>query len=126
MFGEQKELKVWGSSVREVTRAYASDNQLDDDTGVVIQTLTDGHPAAEADLQRDDVIHSVDGKPVADLDEFMKLYKESVAKHQGKVGLDVRRGHADLFKVMTVTYDATAGGDEKADAAAPPSTQNAN
>ena len=126
VYGEQKELKVWGTSVREVTRAYASDAQLDDDTGVVVETLTEGHPAAEAELQGGDVIHTVDGKPVTDFDEFMKLYKASVARHAGKVGLDVHRGHADLFKVMTVTYDATAGGDEKADAAVPPSTQNAN
>ncbi len=126
VFGEQKELKVWGMSVREVTRAYASDAQLDDDTGVAVETLTDGHPAAEADLQQNDVIHAVDGQPVTDLDEFLRLYKASVAKHAAKVGLDLRRGHADLFKVMTVTYDATAGGDEKADAATPPSTQTAN
>jgi serine protease Do len=126
VFGEQKELKVWGMSVREVTRAYASDAQLDDDTGVAIETLTDGHPAAEADLQRDDIIHAVDGKPVPDLDEFLRLYKQSVATRAAKVGLDIRRGHGDEFKVMTVTYDAAAGGDEKADAATPPSTQTAN
>ena len=126
VFGEQKELKVWGMSVSEVTRAYASDAQLDDDTGVAIETLNDGHPAAEADLQRDDIIHAVDGKPVPDLDEFLRLYKLSVAKHAAKVGLDIHRGHGDEFKVMTVTYDAGTGGDEKAGAAAPPSTQAAN
>ncbi len=123
VFGQQKELKVWGMSVREVTRAYASDAQLDDDSGVAIQTLTDGHPAAEADLQREDVIHSMDGKPVPDLDEFLRLYKQSVARHAAKVGLDLHRGHADLFKVMTVTYDAAD--DEKADGTAP-TTQTAN
>jgi serine protease Do len=123
VFGEQKELKVWGMSVREVTRAYASDAQLDDDSGVAIQTLNDGHPAAEADLESGDVIHTLNGKPVPDLDEFLRLYKQSVAKHDAKVGMDVHRGHADLFKVMTVTYDAD---DQKADAAAPASTQNAN
>ena len=126
VYGEQKELKTWGLSVREVTRAYASDAQLDDDSGVVIETLTDGHPAAEAELQGGDVIHAVDGKPVPDFDEFLRLYKESVAKHAGKVGLDVHRGHADLFKVMNVTYDAATDGDEKVDAATPPTTQNHN
>ena len=129
VIGEQKELKVWGMSVREVTRAYASDNQLDDDSGVVIQTLTSGHPANEADLERDDVIHSLNGKPVTDLDEFLRLYKETIAKHTEKVGLDLHRGHADLFKVMTVTYDGQAAEDaaaDKADATAPPTTQNHN
>ena len=126
VYGEQKELKVWGMSVREVTRAYASDNQLDDDSGVVIEALTDGHPAAEAELQHDDVIHSINRQPVTDFDEFLRLYKDAVTKHAGKIGLDIHRGHADLFKVMTVPFDATAANDEKADAAVPPTTQNHN
>ena len=126
VYGEQKELKTWGLSVREVTRAYASDAQLDDDSGVVIETLTDGHAAAEAELQGGDVVHAVDGKPVPDFDEFLRLYKESVATHAGKVGLDIHRGHADLFKVMTVTYDAATAEDVKSEAATPPTTQNHN
>ena len=63
IIGEQKELKVWGMSVREVTRAYANSNQLDDSDGVAIETLNSGHPAAQAELQPDDVIRAVDGHP---------------------------------------------------------------
>jgi serine protease Do len=126
VFGEQKELKVWGMSVREVTRAYANDNQLDDDTGVAIETLTGGHPAADAELSRDDVIHAIDGHPVTDLDEFMRLYKESVANRETDIRLDIHRDRSDLTKALKVTYDASTEKDIRADKIEKPTTQNTN
>src|SRR5205085_12374073 len=74
--GEEREFKVWGMSVRDVTLKYANEHQLDDDTGVTITTLSGGYPAAKAELQPGDVIRSVNGKPVEDLDAFAKLYQD--------------------------------------------------
>ena len=34
-----------------MTRTYANEQQLDDDTGVVVTTLTPGYPAAKAELR---------------------------------------------------------------------------
>ncbi len=126
VFGEQKELKVWGISVREVTRAYANSNQLDDDNGVAIETLTQGHPAAEADLAPDDVIRAVNGQPVTDLDEFMRLYNESLAARQADVQLDIRRDRSDITKGLKVTYDSTTDRDIKSERNEKPSSQNSN
>jgi serine protease Do len=126
IIGEQKELKVWGMSVREVTRAYANSNQLDDSDGVAIETLNSGHPAAEAQLQPDDVIRAINGSPVTDFDEFMRLYNESVAAKQTNVQLDIRRDRADITKGLKVTYDAATNRDVKAEHAEKPSTQNHN
>jgi serine protease Do len=126
VFGEQKELKVWGMSVREVTRAYANDNQLDDDTGVAIETLTGGHPAFDAELQRDDVIHAIDGHPVKDLEDFMKLYKDSIANRETDIRLDIHRDRADLTKALKVTYDAATEKDIRADKVEKPTAQNSN
>ncbi len=126
VFGEQKELKVWGISVREVTRAYANSNQLDDSDGVAIETLTSGHAAADAQLEPDDVIRGVNGHPVADLDEFMHQYKDSVANRQTEVQLDIRRDRADITKGLKITYDAATVRDIKSEHDEKPSTQNAN
>ncbi len=126
IFGEQKELKVWGMSVREVTRAYANDNQLDDDTGVAIETLEGGHPGSDAELSRDDVIRAIDGHPCTDIDEFMRLYKESVASKETDIRLDIRRDRADITKGLKVTYDAAAEKDEKAERAEKRGLQNKN
>lgn len=102
--GEEREMKVWGVSVRDVTRTYANEQQLDDDTGVVVTTLSTGYPAAKADLEKGDVIRTVNGKPVTDLDEFAKLYDDSVQKKDGRVLLEIQRGRGRRSAVMKVSY----------------------
>lgn len=102
--GEEKELKVWGLSVRDVTRTYANEAQLDDATGVVVTTMSPGYPAAKADLEAADVIRSVNQKPVADLEEFIKLYDQSVKNKEPRVLLEIQRGRGRRSAVLTVEY----------------------
>lgn len=103
--GEEKEFKTWGLSVRDVTRAYANEQQLDDDLGVVVTTMSPGYPAAKAELQAGDVIRSVNGSPATDIDEFIKLYKASVKAKDALVLLDVTRGRGQRSVVLKVTYE---------------------
>jgi S1-C subfamily serine protease len=102
--GDEKEFKMWGLSVRDVTRTYANEAQLDDDTGVVVTTMSPGYPAAKAELQADDVIRTVNQKPVTDLDEFIKLYDDSVKNKEDRVLLEVQRGRGRRSAVLKVTY----------------------
>jgi serine protease Do len=102
--GEEKEMKTWGLSVRDVTRAYANANQLDDDLGVIVTTMSNGYPAARAELQIGDVIRSVNGTPANDLDEFVKLYNASVAAKETRVLLEVQRGRGTRRAVLKVDY----------------------
>lgn len=102
--GEERELKTWGVSVRDITRVYANERQLDDDQGVVITTLSSGFPAQKADLNPGDVIRSVNGAPVADLDALNKLYDESVKKKEARVLLEVQRGRGTHTAVLRVSY----------------------
>ena len=102
--GEQRELKVWGLNIRDVTRTYANDAQLDDDTGVVITSINSGYPAAKAELQIGDVIRMVDRKPATDLDAFLDLYNASVDKKEKKVLLEVQRDRGRKTVILTVDY----------------------
>jgi serine protease Do len=105
--GEEREMKTWGVSVRDVTRAYANENLLDDDQGVVVTTLSRGYPAQKADLQSGDVIRAVNGKPIVDLDEFAKLYDESVKNKDPRVLVEIQRGRGRISAILKVTYDTT-------------------
>ncbi|HZZ42314.1 MAG TPA: trypsin-like peptidase domain-containing protein [Tepidisphaeraceae bacterium] len=105
--GEEKEFKTWGLSVRDVTRAYANEQQLDDDLGVVVTTMSPGYPAAKAELQPGDVIRSVNGATATDIDEFIKLYKASVKAKDSVVLLQVTRGRGERSVVLKVTYEDT-------------------
>lgn len=102
--GEEREFKTWGLSVRDVTRTYANEQRLDDDTGVVVTTLSSGYPAAKAELDRGDVVRMVNGKPVEDLDEFLKLYEESVDRKDARVLLEIQRGRGRRAAVLRVSY----------------------
>jgi len=103
--GEEKEFKVWGVSVRDMTRTYANEAQLDDPTGVVVTTMSQGYPAAKAQLQPGDVIHQVNGKRVDDLEAFNKLYTESVDKKEKLILLQVQRGRGRQSAVLKVSYE---------------------
>jgi serine protease Do len=102
--GEEKEAKTWGMSVRDVTRRYANDHQLDDDQGVWITTLSSGYPAGKAELQVGDVVRSINTKPVKDVDEFIKLYDASVKAKEPKVLVEVKRNRGTQTAVLKVGY----------------------
>ena len=102
--GEEKEFKTWGLSVRDVTVRYANEEQLDDDTGVAVTTLANGYPAQKAELRSGDVIRSVNGKAVTDLDEFAKLYDASVKAKEDRVLVEVQRGRGRRRAVFKVEY----------------------
>src|SRR5438045_2990224 len=98
--GEEKELKDWGTSIRDVTRKYANENRLDTDEGVVVTTLNPGYPGEKAELQSGDVILSVDGKPATDLDELMALYKKTVKERKPRVVVGIQRGRGHRTMVL--------------------------
>jgi len=113
--GEERELKTWGLSVREVTRAYANEKLLDDNTGVVVTTMSPGYPAAKAELQEGDVIHAVNQTPAKDLDEFMKLYDASIKAKDPRVFLELARGRGQRSALLKVTYESTQSSTRRSD-----------
>ncbi len=102
--GDEREFKVWGISVRDVTRSYANDNQLDDDDGVVVTTITPGYPAARADLREGDIIRSVNDDEVKDLATLGTLYDASTTKKETRVLIDATRNRGSRSAVMKITY----------------------
>ncbi len=102
--GEEKELKDWGLSVRDVTRTYANEKQLDDDLGAVITSMSTGQPAQKAELFEGDVIRSVNGEAVEDLEQLAKFYDDAKKKKDTRVLLEIQRGRGQQSAVLKVTY----------------------
>ena len=90
--------------MRDVTLPYANANQLDDDTGVAVTTMSPGYPAAKAELQPGDVIRNVNGKAVTDLDVFAELYNASVKAKEPRVLLEFQRDRGIRRAVLKVEY----------------------
>jgi len=86
-----------GITVAEVTPDVAEAWGLSDEKGALVQSVSPGYPAAEAGVQKGDIITSIDGKPVASSEEVVRVIS---AKDPGsKVRLSVFRGG----KEMTLT-----------------------
>jgi serine protease Do len=98
--GEEREIKTWGITVRDVTRTYANESQLDDDKGVVITTLASGQPAQKAELQRGDVIRSVNQQPAHDLEAFLRLYDAALAAGDKAILIEFVRGRTAQRAVL--------------------------
>jgi serine protease Do len=71
--GEEWALEKWGLSVRKVSRAYARENQLDDETGVVVIGVQPGFPADVAGLSRSDIITKINHQPVTSLEVLKEV-----------------------------------------------------
>jgi serine protease Do len=72
--GEEWAFEKWGLTVRKVSRAYARENQLTDETGVVVLGVQPGYPAAQAGLARGDIITKFGGKTLTELALLKMLY----------------------------------------------------
>ncbi|HEY9250909.1 MAG TPA: trypsin-like peptidase domain-containing protein, partial [Rariglobus sp.] len=66
--GEEWAFEKWGLTVRKVSRAYARENQLDDDTGLLVIGVQPGFPAAVAGLNRGDIITKINQERIASLE----------------------------------------------------------
>ncbi|CAM2861233.1 trypsin-like peptidase domain-containing protein [Rariglobus hedericola] len=78
--GEEWAFEKWGLTVRKVSRAYARENQLDDDTGLLVIGVQPGFPAAVAGLERGDIITKINQERIASLDVAKAKHDDFVAK----------------------------------------------
>ncbi|HLS27636.1 MAG TPA: PDZ domain-containing protein, partial [Opitutales bacterium] len=97
--GEEWVFEKWGLSVRKVSRAYAREQKLPDDGGFIVLGLQRAFPAAEARLQRGDVILKVNRETVETLEEFQEIYEESLVSGAPLL-LEVSRNHSVSLLVL--------------------------
>jgi serine protease Do len=108
--GEERGFGQWGASIREVTRPYAVAQQMDDVAGVWISSMAEGLPMQEsqAHLQVGDVIRQVNGAPVKGMDDFQKLYDQSVNNNDPTVVLQILRGRDTVVAALPIKEYAPA------------------
>jgi len=97
--GEEWAFEKWGLSVRKVTRAYARENQLLDDSGVIVLGAQPGYPAAEAGLARGDIITKVGNAPIAELAKLKQVYAAFAAKPEPQLVEAQRNRRISLYVI---------------------------
>ena len=78
--GEESAFEQWGLSVRKVSRSDARENQLPDETGVLVIGVQAGFPADAAGLSRGDIIMKINQQPIVSLDVVKSAYAAFAAK----------------------------------------------
>jgi len=108
--GEEREFSQWGASMREVTRPYAVAQQMDDVGGVWISSMAEGLPMREsrANLEVGDVIRQFDNTPVKGLEDFQKMYDDSVKSKEPTVLVQILRGRQTISALLEVKKYAPA------------------
>jgi serine protease Do len=91
--------KSLGMAIQNVTPELAKGLGLKKGTGVVVARVEPGSPAADAGIQRGDVIQEVNRKPVKDVEDFVQ--KVEKAKGQESILLFIQRGQNNLFAAVT-------------------------
>ncbi len=91
--------KSLGITVQTVTPETANGLGLKKEAGVVVTRVEAGSPAADAGIQRGDVIQEVNRKPVKDVEDFVQ--KVEKAKGQENILLLIQRGQNNLFAAVT-------------------------
>ena len=97
--GEEWAFEKWGMSVREVSRAFARENRLADEDGVIVIGTQPAFPAEKAGLVRGDIILKVKGEPVRDLDELKAVYAAFEANPES-ILIEAQRNRSVSFFVL--------------------------
>jgi serine protease Do len=85
--------------VRKVSRAFARENQLTDETGVVVLGVQSGYPAAEAGLGRGDIITKVGSVPLTALEKLKRIYETYEARPEPQLIEAQRNRHISLYVI---------------------------
>ncbi|MBL9215507.1 MAG: trypsin-like peptidase domain-containing protein [Opitutaceae bacterium] len=95
--GEEWAFEKWGLTVRKVSRAFARENQLTDETGVIVLGVQPGYPAGEAGLARGDIITKVANAPIANLAQLKAIYAAYEAKPEPQLVEAQRNRRISLY-----------------------------
>jgi len=97
--GEEWAFEAWGLSVRKVSRAFARENRLANEDGVIVIGTQSAFPAGRAGILRGDIITKIKGESVTSLEQLRSVY--AAFEHEPEsVLVEVLRNRAVSFLVM--------------------------
>ncbi len=74
---KQEDVNKFGLQVQELTKEVATRLKLNVQQGIIVTDVADNSIAAAQDIQREDVITEVDGKPIANVASFREALNKS-------------------------------------------------
>jgi serine protease Do len=106
--GEQAALKTWGLTLQEITLLASKELRRAPQSGVIVSSVRPGAGGAEAKppLHSDDIIVSVEGKPVRTIKDLVTLSEELTKDKTGPVPVLVgfERKTQQMLTVVKIGY----------------------
>lgn len=97
--GKEWAFEKWGLTVREVSRTFARERQLESDDGVVVIGTQSAFPAEKAGLRRGDVISKINQMELAGLDDLKGFYDAYESSPEALL-METLRNRTVSFKVI--------------------------
>lgn len=101
MQGEDFEVRGWGFSVKAITKQMAIENQLRDTLGVLVVGVKSVGMTDDGGLRRDDVITSLNSKPVPTLSDFVAVYEQLEQERADKALATLKRNGGTRYVVLS-------------------------
>lgn len=95
--GEEESFESWGLTVRKVSRTYARENQLADDTGMIVLGVRPGYPAAVAGLTHGAVITKINRQPITDLEIARQMHDQYAGNPAATLVETIRQHRVALY-----------------------------
>lgn len=97
--GEEWAFEKWGMSVRKVSRAFARENRLPEEDGVIVIGTQSAFPAEKAGLARGDIISKIKGEPIHSLEQLKDVYAV-FEREPESILVEAQRNRAVSFYVL--------------------------
>ncbi len=95
--GDEWAFEKWGLSVREVSRAFARENRLKKEGGVLVIGTQSAYPAAKAGLNRGDIITKINDETIDNLARMQGVYGEFDTNPQSMLFETLRNRSVSFF-----------------------------
>jgi serine protease Do len=95
--GDEWAFEKWGLSVREVSRAFARENRLKEEGGVLVIGTQSAYPAAKAGLNRGDIITKINDLSIDNLAKMQGIYGEFDTNPQSMLFETLRNRSVSFF-----------------------------
>ncbi|HOV33604.1 MAG TPA: PDZ domain-containing protein [Candidatus Hydrogenedens sp.] len=101
---EEKELKAWGCTVKNLNWLLALNKNRDDVKGVLITSIRIGGSAAQAkpSLQSGDIIVQVENEPISSLDDLENKTKTYMEEQKEKLLVVVERDRNKIYSMIKI------------------------
>ncbi len=97
--GREYALEKWGVGMRHITKAFARESKIETDSKLMVVGVRNGYPFDKANIERGDIVISINRKKITTEDELRIAYEEYL-KNPKKTLVEIMRDRTLSFHII--------------------------